>query len=425
MKSQDSSNLRKSAQTELNVLRYIYESPAISRVELAPQSGLSTGAMTGIVTSLLNRGLIVEDSTIPSPSQGRRRVGLTLNPTLGYVVGVDLGTFNLRICVTDLSGRVLVVHQTPTAMERGRAEVLSRCFMLIRQKLDENNIPASLLRGIGIAFSGVMDTRNGVILSYPRPGQVEFWRNVPLRALVEEEFGVTCIVEDSVRSIATSEKSSGAGRNFSDFVYVDVGMGVGSAVFISNKLYRGANGNAGEFGHITIDEDGPLCCCGSHGCLEAFASGSVIIEKVRSALTRGVVSQILDMVNNDLDKISLEIIATAAERNDSLSYRTLIEAATHIGAASADLVNLLNPESIIYGGALFRAAPSLMLDHIKRLVRHRAMEKAANDVVLLLAETSGDAGARGMARLIGESILEQIFREKEPDRQSDSSSALR
>lgn len=399
---------RKSVKTELAIFKLIQERPSISRVELAREARMSTAAITAIVASLAERNLLLEGETT-SGKVGRRRIGLRLRSELGYVVGIDLGTFNLRIAVTDLNGVPIATRSTPTQMELGRPAVLERCFRLTREVVQEAGIPLDEIMGIGIAFSGVIDVDHGKILSYPRPGLMESWRNIPLKKIVEEEFNVPCVLEDSVRAIATMERSHGAGAAFNDFVYVDVGVGIGSSIFIHGKMYRGCNGSAGEFGHITIDENGPLCCCGSHGCLEAFSSAARVIETVRSALEKGVSSKVLDLAEDDPSKITIEIIAAAARDGDSLAYRALSEAAAHIGAACADLVNLLNPEAIIFGGALFRAASDMLLDHLKRLVRHRALEKSVNDVTILRAETSSDAGALGMARIMASSIVESVY----------------
>ena len=94
--------------------------------------------------------------------------------------------------------------------------------------------------------------------------------------MLEDEFDVPCLLEDSVKAIAIAEKHFGLGKNLHDFIYIDVGMGIGAAILINGNLYRGSGGSAGEFGHMTVDERGPLCCCGSNGCLEAMASGGAI-----------------------------------------------------------------------------------------------------------------------------------------------------
>ncbi|HEY0264541.1 MAG TPA: ROK family transcriptional regulator [Granulicella sp.] len=398
----------KSSQTELSVLKLIHAHPAISRVELSELSGFSSASITGIVNSLATRGLLVEEAS-SSRTIGRKRISLRLSQSLGYVVGVDLGTFHLRIAVTDLNGDLIVSKEQRTEMWQGRETVLQRSFALLDQVLAEAGVPLKKVVAIGVAFSGVIDTERGYVLSYPRLGQVEQWKNVPLREIVEERFGVPCQLEDSARAVATSEKEFGAGQKLSDFVYVDAGMGIGASLFINGTIYRGFHGSAGEFGHMTVDENGPLCCCGSNGCLEAMASASTIMEAVRTAIAKGVGSKTLEMAGGDPQKISIEIISQAARENDSLAYRALSEAASHVGAAAADLVNLLNPQAIIFGGALFRAAPELLLEQIRRVVRQRAMEKAANDACLMVSPLGSDAGARGVARLAAADRIEALY----------------
>ncbi len=394
-------------QTELAVLQLIQREPAISRVELAHRLGLSTANITGVVGALVEKNFLVEEMSA-AKVVGRRRISLTMHPDLGKVVGVDIGTFNLRIAVTDLNGKLLGYREEATEMARGREAVLSRCFQLIDETLASSGIPVSKVLGIGVAFSGVIDVAEGMVLSYPRLGHAEQWKNVPLKKLVEDYFGIPCLLEDSARAVATTERFLGAGQNFQDFVYVDAGMGIGASIFIGGSIYRGFNGSAGEFGHMTVDENGPLCLCGNNGCLEAMASSATIIESVRRALSKGVISKTLEMANNQMDHISIEIIARAAEENDSLAYRVLSEAASHIGASAADLVNLLNPEAIIFGGALFRAAPILLLDQIRRVVRQRAMEKSVNDVQLLSSPLGTNAGAVGAARLTAAAMIDTI-----------------
>ena len=403
--------LRKSAQNELLLLKLIQMTPAISRVELSKLSGLSSAAVTGLIGSLVTKGFLAQELS-STKAIGRKRVSLRLRSSLGCAIGIDLGTFNLRIVVTDFNGEILAGRQEKTEMWRGRAGVLERCFALVRETIAAAGVEYENILGIGLAFSGVIDVQNGRILSYPRLGQVEQWRNVPLRKIIEDEFGVPCILEDSVRAVATSEKCFGAGQLLKDFVYVDIGMGVGAAIFINGQIYRGFNGSAGEFGHMTVDENGPLCCCGSNGCLEALATCTTIVDAVKAAIEKGVGSKTLELAGFNAADITIEIIAQAAEQNDSLAYRALSEAASHIGAATSDLVNLLNPQAIIFGGALFRASPTILIEHVRRAVRHRAMEKSANDVSLLVSPLKSDAGSRGMARLVAAELVESLYLRK-------------
>src|ERR1700730_15954242 len=171
---------KKSRKTEIAVLRLIHATPNISRIELAELAGLSTAAITGIVNALVTRGLLAEEHGA-AKGAGRKRVGLTMIPSLAYVAGIDLGTVNLRMCITDFNGEILIAREVPSQMAKGREDVLARVFSLLREMMQVAGIDAKLLRGIGIGFSGVIDVERGMVLSYPRPGQLEQWKNIPLQ----------------------------------------------------------------------------------------------------------------------------------------------------------------------------------------------------------------------------------------------------
>ena len=398
----------KSAEKELAVLRFVHQHPDVSRVELVKLTGYSAGSITGIVQSLLTKHLVTELEGRPA-SAGRKPLALNIRNDAAYVVGVDLGSFYLRVVVTDMLGNILQKIKTETNLSNGREKVLRRTFDIIQKTITASEIPKRRIKGIGMGHSGIIDTQSGMVLSFPRPGQMTEWKNVPLRKMIEEEFGVPCIVEDSVRAIAMAEKCVDFGSNLDDFVYVDVGMGIGAAIVLNGSLYKGFGGGAGEFGHMTVEENGPLCCCGNNGCLEMMASCAAIIRAARRAIEQGVDSKIRELVSGDLEQISIEVIAQAAQQNDSLAFRVLDEAVSHIGVALADVVNLLNPGVVLFGGPLFRAAPHLV-DPLKRVIKQRALERSANQVQLRVSTLGSEAGAIGAARISSESVIERVFR---------------
>jgi glucokinase-like ROK family protein len=393
---------------ELAILHLIHSGVNNSRLDLARQAGLSPASITATVQRLMMKGLVVESEPIRS-HLGRRPVPLEIRKDAAYLVGVDLGSFYLRIVITDINGKILEKFQTQTEMGQGRKRVLEKTFQAIRQVIEDSTVSATAIKGIGIAHSGVIDSDAGLVLSYPRPGQMAEWKNVPLREIFHNEFQIPCLLEDSVRATTTEEKCFGLGRDLNDFLYIDVGMGIGAGIFLDGKLYRGAGGRAGEFGHITVDENGPLCSCGNNGCLETVASCAAIIQAVRTAMEQGIDSKIRDLAAGDLDKISIELIAQAAAENDSLAFRVLQKAASYIAIGLADLVNLLNPRVMIFGGALFRSVPQLLADPLRRIIKQRSLEKSANEVQLQVSTLGGEAGALGASRLIAERLLDDLY----------------
>ncbi len=393
---------------ELAILRLIHSGSHYSRLDLARRTGLSPASITAIVRSLIARNLVTENEGVSS-LVGRKPIPLEIRADAGYLIGVDIGSFYTRIVITDINGRIAHKHQIETGIPEGRVRVLRRVFECVHQAIREAAVTRDSVLGMGIAHSGVIDTETGVVLSFPRPGQMSEWKNVPLRALFEQEFRVPCLLEDSVRTGAIAERCFGLGADQDDFLYIEVGVGIGAAFFFDGKLYRGAGGKAGEFGHITVDENGPLCSCGNNGCLETLASCAAIIDAVRVALDRGVDSKIRDLAGANLEKIGIELINQAAAENDSLAFRVLQDAASSIAIGLADLVNLLNPRLIIFGGALFRAAPQLLSDPLKRIIKQRSLEKSALDAELKVSPLGAEAGALGASRMIAGRALEDLY----------------
>jgi predicted NBD/HSP70 family sugar kinase len=406
----DRESLSKPFNKELDVLKLIHANRSISRMELAKKTSLSAASITAIVRDLIDRALVME-SGHNSSAVGRRPVSLSIRDTAGFLVGVDLGSFYTRVVVTDIQGTVVFKQESQSGIPDGRDVVLSRTLKAIHKAIDDSRIPAAAIKGIGMGHSGVIDASKGLVLSFPRPGQMAEWKNIPLKQILEHEFGIPCLLEDSVRAIATAEKYFGLGTGLNDFIYIDVGMGVGAAIHFDGKLYRGPGGSAGEFGHMTVNEHGPLCCCGNYGCLETLASCGAIIQSVKSAIEKGVDSRVRELAQGNLNQISIEMIGQAAMQNDSLSFRVLHEAVSHIGVALADVVNLLNPHVLVFGGALFRSAPELFLEPLRRTIKQRALEKSANEVTLKISNLGSEAGALGAGRLISEIVVERLYRD--------------
>lgn len=406
-KVSQSSN-EKPEQRELAILRLIHAGSNYSRLDLARKTGLSPALITSIVRDLIERKLVSEAPAVSS-LVGRRPIPLEIRSDAGFVIGVDIGSFYSRVLIADMKGQIVHKEQIETGIPDGRVRVLQRVFDCVQRVIAASKVNRDTILGMGIAHSGVIDTEKGLVLSFPRPGQMAQWKNVRLQAIFEDEFHMPCLLEDSVRTMAAAERHFGLGRDVDDFLFIEVGMGIGAAIFIEGKLYRGGGGKAGEFGHITVDENGPLCSCGNNGCLESVASCAAIIQAGRLAIERGVDSRIRDLAGGDLNQISIEVIAQAAAENDSLAFRVLQEASSYIARGLADLVNLLNPRLIIFGGALFRAAPQLLADPLRRVIRQRSLEKSSNDVQLRISPLGGEAGAFGASRMIAVRALDDLY----------------
>jgi len=398
----------KAVRNDLGILRLIHADDKISRNEIAKRTGLSASLVGGIVGRLVAKGVVVETGK-NSTQVGRAPVSLSVREDVAHLVGVDIGSHLLRVVITDFQGKQICMNETETGMAEGRDRVIQRTFEVIRKTIQDSHLPQSDLKGVGIAHSGIIDCEKGIVLSFPRPGQMAEWKNVPLKDIVEQEFGLPAVLDDSTRMMAIAEKHFGHGKGLNDFLYISVSMGIGAAIFIGGALYRGPGGFAGEFGHMTVDENGPLCCCGNYGCLEALASCAAIIQSVKGAIHKGVDSKVRDLTKGNLEEISIEVVTHAATLNDGLAYRVLHDAVSHVGVALADVVNLLSPRVIILGGPLFRQAPQLVTEPLMRVMRQRAFEKSTSEIRMEISSLGTQAAALGAARVISERVLEGVY----------------
>lgn len=381
----------------LGVLETIYSQGDASRKGLAEKIGFAPSYIGALVAELRHRGLVEEGGRSPSRA-GRRRVLLHVVPNLAHLVGIRIGRANTRIVVTDLPGRIVSQKQLPTDIWKGEQHI----FDLINREIDAALAIDPLVKGIGIAISGVIDRNSGTVLFWPKvPG----WTNVPLKRKVQTRYGLPVVVEDSVRTMALAEKRFGQAKKYSNFAYVVVSMGVGAAIYIENRLYMGANDLAGELGHTTIDERGDICSCGNRGCLEVYASGWAIINRVKSGLQQGVHSSLAPLMEDHPEKISIEAIVNAAKLRDQLAQTVLWEAGLHLGTGVATIVNLLNPEAIVLGGEIPRAAKGFLLKPLFHSFRGRAFHRSVRNLKVTVSRLGGESGAVGAAILVAEKML--------------------
>ncbi|MGO8791133.1 MAG: ROK family protein [Terriglobia bacterium] len=395
----------------MSIFRLIHSHQDVSRIELAKRTGLSEATLSGIVRRLIKRGLVVEFGKGPT-RLGRKPVSLRVCDNVAYFVGVDLGWDCVVAVITDLVGKIVHQVEIETRMEEGRDSVLQRTCTTIRKALHDCHLPKRVIKGIGMSHAGVIDTQNGVVLSYHRPGQMAGWKNLPLKAIVEREFGLPTAVDDHTRMMAVAENYFGNAVGANDFIFVQVSRGIGLSIVINGEIYRGPGGFAGEFGHMTMDENGPLCFCGNNGCLETMSSCTSIIETVRRAILKGVDSAVMDLAERDPDRISIEMVSRAATENDTLASRVLNEGITHLGVALSNVVNLLSPRIVILGGLLFNQAGALLLEPLRRVIKQRAFEKSVNEIQFVISSLGSNAAAMGSARLISEKMLEHVYQER-------------
>jgi glucokinase len=316
------------------------------------------------------------------------------------VLAIDLGGTKIMVAVVGKGGSIVAQDYSQTLAVEGPEAVMARLISAANRAVGLAGVRMRQLAGVGLAVAGVLDTRNGVVTVSPNlPG----WQGLPLVEMASRNLGVSVFLVNDADAAALAEQRFGAGHGCSNLVYVTVSTGIGGGIIVDGKLYSGANGCAGEIGHMTVEPDGPKCACGNTGCLEVLASGRAIAREARRRLGTGEPSLLRDKVKGDLGQVTAEVVGEAARRGDALSMEVITRAARYLGIGLANLVQLLNPEMIIIGGGVANLK-ELLLRPAREEIDRRAFRLPAQTVRLVLSQLGGSAGVVGAAEFVFDKI---------------------
>jgi glucokinase len=309
------------------------------------------------------------------------------------VLAVDLGGTKMIVALVILTGRIISRKYYLTQADKGSRAVINRLSSAIKEAIAQAKLKNTEVIGIGIGAAGILDTRRGIVTTSPNlPG----WRNVPLRDIIAARSGLATYIINDANAAALGEHRFGAGRGFDNLLYLTVSTGIGGGIIINGELYSGANGCAGELGHITIEADGPQCHCGNFGCLEALASGWAIAKEAVTRINQGERSSIIELVEGGVENITAETVSAAARRGDRLACDIVARAANYLGIGLANLVNIFNPELIVIGGGLSKMG-NMLLKPAREVIKERAFRLPAQSVRIVRARLGSNAGIIGAA----------------------------
>lgn len=313
-------------------------------------------------------------------------------------LAVDLGGTKIIAAVVLPSGKIISRRYCFTLADGGPELVINRLLSAVNSAIAKAKLTASELSGVGIAAAGIIDVDEGLITTSPN---LPHWHNIPLRDIVADKLGITAYVINDASAAALGEHRFGVGKGVANLVYLTVSTGIGGGIITDGKLYAGANGCAGELGHMTIDIQGPQCNCGNFGCLEALASGTAMSREAMGRLACGESSSMVELVEGRLEDITAEIVASAARQGDTLACDIVTRAAAYLGIGLANLVNIFNPELIVVGGGVSKMG-DLLLRQAREVVRERAFQLPARTVRIVRARLGSNSGIMGVAAYVFE-----------------------
>jgi predicted NBD/HSP70 family sugar kinase len=351
---------------------------ALTQAEISRATGLSPASVSNIVRDLKEEGVARVRLV---RRNGRRATEVTLNPSAGLVAGIDFGNRHVRVAIADLAHTVLAESQRSLEYGHEASAATHVATGMLNDLADGAGRGLIDVQTLAIGLPGPINRDSAQVASLTiLPG----WAGFNVKAAFEASLGIPVVVDNDANLGALAEGLWGVGRGLSDFAYIKVSTGIGAGLVLNGQLYRGTAGTAGEIGHTTMEEDGPMCRCGNRGCLEMLAGAPALLDLLRASH------------GGDL---TLEDVLRLSDSGDIGCRRVIVDAGRHIGVALANLWNLLSPQLIIVGGELALAG-DVLLGAIRESMTRRAVSvtaQATQVVSGVLAERTGVLGALALA----------------------------
>lgn len=371
---------------------------ARSRSEIAERTGLGRAVVAQRVGELLAQGILEEPGSGPSTG-GRPPRRLRFAAGAGCILAADQGATSIDVALADLDAGIVAHHAEPSDVAVGPEATLERIEQLFDRLLAEH--PGRPVWGIGLGIPGPVEFETGRPVSPPiMPG----WDNYPVRDRFEERYDAPTWVDNDVNIMAVGDWRRGIARGHRNVVFVKIGTGIGAGLISDGMPHRGAQGAAGDIGHIQIgDERSVTCRCGNVGCLEALAGGQAIARDAE-LLARSGRSDLLAAILERDGSISAEQVADAARRGDNASVELFARAGRLVGGVLASIVNFFNPSLIVVGGGVAGAGDGL-LAAIRENVYRRSLPLATRDLQIVRSELGGRVGVIGAAATVADELF--------------------
>lgn len=384
------------------VLNYIRKNGTATKAGLASVTGLTFMAIKKILAELQELDLI-HDGQMESNGMGRKAVSYVINEKYRYTIGIHINKFITRIALLDLRGQIIQMEECSMDKEFAtQNDFVTMLAAAVDRVIEASGVRREDILGIGVGAPGPLDCESGIILTPPNMPMLNY---LPLKETLEGRTGFPVFLNKDTNVIAFAEYYYGNNRDCSHLAYVEVDMGIGSGLIIDGKMNVGANCIAGEFGHITIDINGPLCNCGNRGCLEAMSSGIAVLRMLEE--------QLEDQKDHPLypkkNRLVIEDVFEMTDKKDLLTISILNRSAFYVGVAISNLINTFDPEVIILGGILIQKYP--MYFNIVQDVANQRKVKGAKENYMAVSALKENAGVVGAGEIVADHFFNRFVNE--------------
>jgi glucokinase len=312
-------------------------------------------------------------------------------------LGVDIGGTKVAAGLVTRRGEILSKVRVPMRSDGDAAAGLLAVEQAIDASFKSKPALNAAISGIGIVSPGPLDPRQGIVLN---PVNLPCWRNYPLVDAITKSRGLPTLLDNDANAAALAESLWGAGIGYSSVFYVTIGTGIGTGLVLDKHIYHGRTGAAVEGGHVSIDYRGPVCNCGKKGCIEALAAGPAVARRGRAALetSQGRSSRLFALADENASAVSAEMVAKAWREGDALAASVLEETVDLIAVWLGNMVDLLEPDVIIFGGGMSELV-SAWFERLRERLPAWSVNSRCAEIPIVRAHYGEDSGIAGGAAL--------------------------
>lgn len=381
-----------------NILKVIINRGPISRVGISKLLKASRPTISTYINELIEDNLVKEvGKSGSSPFGGKKATLMEFNNKAGYILGVMIGVKTIRVAVTDLLSNIIEIMKIPTEEWLGPESVIDKIIKGSEEIIKKVGVDKQSVIGIGIGASGLVDSKKGIVIFSPN---LAGWTNINLKEIIEKRLGLPTFTENECRVQAIAEKLYGLAKGIKNFVCIETGIGIGSGVFINDRLLVGDKGMAGEIGHVTTNLGGDKPChCGNVGCLETLCSVRSLVENINEDIRNSG-----KLVIEGKSKISLEDLYRLYEENDEIVTRRVEENARYLGIGISNAIKMFNPEIVIIHGEVIKFGERY-LDIVRESVAENTFPKVEDSYNIQFSKLGENVGLIGATSIVFENIF--------------------
>lgn len=399
------STLRFGAQTDevtslLRIVNLVRIAGTTTRPEIGRVTGLGRGVVTQRVDQAIAMGFLADDDFGPS-SGGRAPRTLRFRSEQGRIIVCALGALHIRVGITSLDGDIIDHTHQEWDISRGPAETIGKALEMLDEVLARYaDVP---VWGVSVGVPGPVEFDSGRPVAPPiMPG----WNGFDVRRRFEQRFNAPTWVDNDVNLLVFSERAHREQESL-DLIFCKVGSGIGAGLLSRGRIHRGANGAAGDIGHVRVRESVAQCRCGKVGCLEAEAGGWALVRDAKKAIEEGAGGSLARLVAEG-SNVTPEAIALAAGDGEALAISLIQKSARLVGESIAGLVNMFNPAVIVVGGAV-ASAGEVFLAEVRQRVYELSLPLATRDLSIVTSLNDEKEPLRGGAEMVREQLFEATF----------------